>query len=81
MQELKFIDLFAGCGGMSLGLKWAGFEPLTAIEKSEMAAETYFHNCHRKGDPDPEAWRKHVGEDCLGQAMGGVVVAGVEEVL
>ena len=81
MSELNFIDLFAGCGGMSLGLQWAGFEPLVAIEQSEMAAETYFHNFHRSGDRDPEAWRKHVDEDCLGQAKGGVVVAGVEKVL
>lgn len=81
MAKLTFLDLFAGCGGMSLGLKSGGFEPLVAIEKSKMAAETYFHNFHRSGDPDPEAWRKHVDKKCLDQAKGGVVVAEVEKVL
>ncbi len=84
MSELKLIDLFAGCGGMSLGLQWAGFMPLVAIEHSEMAAETYFHNFHRSGDPD-KAWADHLGfvqnKDYLNQAKRGVVAAGVEEVL
>jgi DNA (cytosine-5)-methyltransferase 1 len=40
----RFIDLFAGCGGLSLGLMSAGLELDFAIEKSEMAAETFFHN-------------------------------------
>ncbi|SVC05072.1 uncharacterized protein METZ01_LOCUS257926, partial [marine metagenome] len=69
---------------MSLGLQWAGFEHLTGIEKSEMAAETYFHNFHRSGDPD-KAWADHLGfvqnKDYLNQAKRGVVAAGVEEVL
>jgi DNA (cytosine-5)-methyltransferase 1 len=38
------IDLFAGCGGMSLGLMMAGFEVLAAADWSEMAAMTYAHN-------------------------------------
>ena len=84
MSKLKFIDLFAGCGGMSLGLQWAGFKPLVAIEQSEMAAETYFHNFHRSGDPD-KAWADHLGfvqkKDYVNQAERGVVVAGVEKVL
>jgi DNA (cytosine-5)-methyltransferase 1 len=38
------IDLFAGCGGMSLGLMQAGYEVLAAADWSEMAAMTYVHN-------------------------------------
>lgn len=41
---MKFVDLFAGCGGLSLGLERAGFELTLAVEKSEMAAETFYHN-------------------------------------
>lgn len=41
---LKYIDLFAGCGGLSLGLEQAGFKLSIAVEKSPMAAETFFHN-------------------------------------
>jgi DNA (cytosine-5)-methyltransferase 1 len=41
---MKYIDLFAGCGGLSLGLEKAGFKLLLAVEKSPMAAETFYHN-------------------------------------
>lgn len=43
-QQLTYIDLFAGCGGFSLGLERAGFSLALAVEKSAMAAETYYHN-------------------------------------
>ncbi|MFJ5955372.1 DNA cytosine methyltransferase [Paenarthrobacter sp. NPDC092416] len=39
-----FIELFAGCGGMSLGLESQGFELLLANELSPMAAETFAFN-------------------------------------
>jgi len=41
---LKFIDLFAGCGGLSLGLGQAGLEPVFAIESNSDAFATYKHN-------------------------------------
>ena len=37
----KFIDLFAGCGGLSLGLEQAGFKPVLVSELNESAAKTY----------------------------------------
>lgn len=42
--RFKYVDLFAGCGGLSLGLEQAGFELALAVEKSPMAAETFYHN-------------------------------------
>jgi len=39
-----FIDLFAGCGGISLGLMQAGWRGLFAIEKDEFAFETLSSN-------------------------------------
>jgi len=41
---LNHIELFAGCGGLSLGLETAGFELLIANELSPMASETFAYN-------------------------------------
>lgn len=38
---LKFVDLFSGCGGFSLGLEWAGLKCLAAIDFNEPAIETF----------------------------------------
>ncbi|QXT35389.1 DNA cytosine methyltransferase [Sphingomonas sanguinis] len=40
----SFIDVFAGCGGLSLGLKRAGWRGLFAIEKDPFAFETLSAN-------------------------------------
>lgn len=39
-----FVDLFAGCGGLSLGLAQGGWQGLFAIEKDAMAFQTFAHN-------------------------------------
>ena len=43
-SDLTFIDLFAGCGGLSLGLEDAGFIPLYVNEINKDALETYLIN-------------------------------------
>jgi DNA (cytosine-5)-methyltransferase 1 len=43
-KALNYIDLFAGCGGLSLGLHQAGWKGIFAIEKSPDAFETLRHN-------------------------------------
>ncbi len=40
----RYIDLFAGCGGFSVGLGQAGWKGVFAIEKDSMAFETFKHN-------------------------------------
>ena len=41
---MNYIELFAGCGGLSLGLKSVGFDLQMANELSPMAAESYAYN-------------------------------------
>lgn len=41
---MNHIELFAGCGGLSLGLESAGFELVLANELSPMAAESFAYN-------------------------------------
>ena len=41
---LTVIDLFAGCGGLSLGLEDAGFTPVLFSELNRQAADTYLAN-------------------------------------
>ena len=41
---MNHIELFAGCGGLSLGLEKAGFELVLANELSPMAGETFTYN-------------------------------------
>lgn len=41
---MNHIELFAGCGGLSLGLESVGFELLMANELSPMASETFAYN-------------------------------------
>lgn len=43
-KQNRIIDLFAGCGGMSLGFELAGFAPSIAVEKDDWASETYRKN-------------------------------------
>ena len=44
IKKPTFIDLFAGCGGLSLGLEKAGFFPLYVNELNKDALETYLIN-------------------------------------
>lgn len=41
---MKYIDLFAGCGGLSLGLHNSGLEGLFAVEKNSDAFQTLKYN-------------------------------------
>lgn len=42
--NFKFVDLFAGCGGLSLGLEKAGFHPIFVNELNIDAMESYQKN-------------------------------------
>ena len=62
------VDLFCGAGGLSLGLEWAGFEPLAGVDNDRAAIQTFQEN--RPGQDltfcrdlsDPSDFRAVVGE-------------------
>lgn len=55
MNKLTAIDLFSGCGGLTLGLKQAGFVVIGAVELDSLAAETYSIN-----HPEVKVWQKDI---------------------
>jgi DNA (cytosine-5)-methyltransferase 1 len=44
LSRLSFIDTFAGCGGLSLGMSKAGFSPLMVNEIEPKYLESYYFN-------------------------------------
>ncbi len=50
---LRTIDLFAGCGGLTLGLHKAGHQLMFAVEKDPMAFETFEANFLQAGAAYP----------------------------
>jgi len=46
IKQPKAVDLFSGCGGLSLGLSRAGYDVIAAVEFDRLACETYRLN-HR----------------------------------
>lgn len=43
-RQRTYIEVFAGCGGLSLGLHKSGWEGLFAVERDPMAFDTLRHN-------------------------------------
>lgn len=61
------VDLFSGCGGLTLGLKLAGFRVLGAIDNDDLAISTYQQN-----HPEVKAWKsdiRKVPASSLGRAF------------
>jgi DNA (cytosine-5)-methyltransferase 1 len=67
-RVLTYVDLFAGSGGLSLGLEKAGWSLEFAVEKSPMAAETFGHNLVQEIN-DKSVWPRYILEHTLDEMM------------
>lgn len=51
-EQIDVVDLFSGCGGLSLGFELAGFNVVAGIDSWEYAVESYSknfnHDCYRQ---------------------------------
>lgn len=81
----KFIDLFAGCGGMSKGFELAGFECVGFVEFWQPAIDTHLNNCPgiligkdilQVGDEEIKQYRGKVDMICGGPPCQGFSMAG-----
>jgi DNA (cytosine-5)-methyltransferase 1 len=50
--EPRVLDLFAGCGGISLGFQRTGFDIIGSVELDPLAAASHWLNFHQGGSPD-----------------------------
>jgi DNA (cytosine-5)-methyltransferase 1 len=76
----KYVDLFAGCGGLSLGIERSGGDLALAVEKSDMAAYTFYANFIDESVTD-ERWREYVSQPVSAQVRSKVAVRPLREVL
>lgn len=66
MAELKAIELFAGAGGLGLGLGRAGFKPVKVVEFNKDCRRTLLKNRERANGPIFD-WPESVGMDVRDQ--------------
>lgn len=89
-QNLTYVDLFAGAGGLSVGLERAGFELLHAVEVDEDARASFANN--REGleasdltedirEVDNEEINEVVGRESVDLVAGGPPCQGFSEVV
>ena len=90
VETLTYVDLFAGAGGLSIGLERAGFELRHAVEVDEDARATFANN--REGiepeditgdirEVDSAAIPNLVGQETVDLVAGGPPCQGFSEVV
>ena len=86
--DLTYIDLFSGCGGISLGLKWAGLKEIAAVDFDPSAVKVYKTNfpenkhvyCEDLCSFTPEELAKRTGLDHVDVIVGGPPCQGFSSV-
>lgn len=65
-KPLTFVDAFAGCGGLSLGLMQAGLTGRFAIERDRFAFATLKANLVAEGSPYKYVWPRWLPQEPIG---------------
>jgi DNA (cytosine-5)-methyltransferase 1 len=79
-KKKYFIDLFAGCGGLSVGLEQAGFQPLLYNEINHSARESYKNYIKDRHDPKFIDDVKSLNPDTLGSLQSEWKINGIKDV-
>ena len=74
-HKIKVIDLFAGCGGFSVGFEKAGYEIVKAVEFDKEIASSYCHN-HPKTLMFAEDIGKIVDDDHFKKGEADIIIGG-----
>lgn len=75
--SFRYVDLFAGCGGFSLGLESSGGDLVFALERSPMAGETFMRNLIKPHASDFD-WDNYLSLSISNQVDEGLVIADIE---
>jgi len=76
----SYVDLFSGCGGLSLGIERSGGKLQLAVEKSDMAAYTFYAN-FIDDSIDDDSWKQYVRSSVENQTKHKVAVSALRDVL
>jgi DNA (cytosine-5)-methyltransferase 1 len=76
----NYVDLFSGCGGLSLGIERSGGHLQLAVEKSDMAAYTFYTNFIDESIEDSD-WREYLSNSVEAQVDARVAVTPLRDVL
>ncbi|MDR4534420.1 DNA cytosine methyltransferase [Glutamicibacter sp. PS] len=77
---MKYVDLFSGCGGLSLGIEASGAKLVLAVEKSDQASRSFRHNLVHDSSNDSE-WKSYLDLPLERQVEEKIVVSEVQAVL
>lgn len=77
MRKITHLSLFAGCGGIDLGFKWAGMETVAAVEIKQFACDTLKKN-HPSikifGPPDCDGDVRNFNAEVLKKMIGNTEI-------